>query len=129
MSRMLLTLFLLPLLLTSRVGAQVVESSFLLILPVRAQGTQALATLETVVVDMGGYLQREKGSPTIVDAAWDAATRVRGTLIQEHSVILTLLVGAADTARIPARTCRYTWRSEAPTSHCCWPRTTRLQSA
>ncbi len=27
---------------------------------------------------------------------------------QEHSVILTLLVGAADTARIPDRTCRYT---------------------
>jgi hypothetical protein len=51
------------------------------------------------------------------------------TFQQEHSVILTLLVGAADTARIPDRTCRYTWRSEAPTSHCCWPRTTRLQSA
>jgi len=81
MYRILLTLFLLLLLLTSRVGAQVVESSFLLILPVRAQGAQALTTLETVVVDMGGHLQREKGSPTIVDAAWDAATRVRGTII------------------------------------------------
>jgi hypothetical protein len=85
MYRILLTLFLLLLLLTSRVGAQVVESSFLLILPVRAQGAQALTTLETVVVDMGGYLQREKGSPTIVDAAWDKATRVRGTLIPKFT--------------------------------------------
>ena len=85
MYRMLLTLFLLPLLLTSRVGAQVVESSFLLILPVRAQGAQALTTLETVVVAMGGHLQREKGSPTIVDAAWDKATRVRGTLIPKFT--------------------------------------------
>ena len=60
-----------------------------------------------------------------------AAIRVmnRLELVEEHSVILTFLVGAADTARIPDRTCRYTWRSEAPTSHCCWPRTTRLQSA
>jgi transposase len=48
---------------------------------------------------------------------------------KEHSVILTLLVGAVDAARIPDRTCRYTWRSEAPTSHCYWPRTTRLPSA
>jgi hypothetical protein len=48
---------------------------------------------------------------------------------KEHSVILTLLVGAVDAARIPDRTCRYTWRSEAPTSHCSWPRTTRLPSA
>ena len=85
MYRMLLTLFLLLLLLTSRVGAQVVESSFLLILPVRAQGAQALTTLETVVVAMGGQLQREKGSPTIVDAAWDEATRVRGTLIPKFT--------------------------------------------
>jgi hypothetical protein len=44
-------------------------------------GAQALTTLETVVVAMGGHLQREQGSPTIVEAAWDATTRVRGTLI------------------------------------------------
>lgn len=81
MSRMLLTLLLLLLFLTSRVGAQGEESAFLLILPVPAPGAQALATLETVLVAMGGHLQREQGSPTIVDAAWDAATRVRGTLI------------------------------------------------
>ena len=48
---------------------------------------------------------------------------------EEHSVILTLLVGAVDAARIPDRTCHYTWRSVAPTSHCYWPRTTRLPSA
>ena len=48
---------------------------------------------------------------------------------KEHSVILTLLVGAVDAARIPDRTCRYTWRSEVPTSHCYRPRTTRLPSA
>ena len=62
-----------------------------------------------------------------VNSLWAERTTVIS--LQEHSVILTLLVGAADTARIPDRTCRYTWRSEAPTSHCCWPHTTRLQSA
>src|SRR4051794_23389385 len=48
---------------------------------------------------------------------------------EEHSVILTLLAGVVDNARTPDRRCRYTWRSEAPTSHCCCPRTTRLPSA
>ena len=80
MFRVLVTLSLLLLLLPSRVGAQATDSSFTLTLPVRDDGPQALATLEIVVVDMGGHLKREKGSPTVVDAAWDASTLVQGIL-------------------------------------------------
>ena len=47
---------------------------------------------------------------------------------QEHSVILTLLVAAVDAAQTLDGTCRYTWRSEAPTSGCCLSHTTRLLS-
>jgi len=66
--------------MTSRVRAQAADSSFTLTLPVRDDGTQALATLETVVVNMGAHLRREKGSPTVVDAAWDEVTLVQGIL-------------------------------------------------
>ena len=71
----------------------------------------------------------DKSDKEIIHSLSERDGRVFADNEQEHSVILTLLVGAADTARIPDRTCRYTWRSEAPTSHCCWPHTTRLQSA
>ena len=62
-------------------------------------------------------------------ASLDVLSHGRLICGEEHSVILTLLVGAVDAARIPDRTCRYTWRSAVPTSHCYWPRTTRLPSA
>ena len=56
------------------------DTSFTLALPVHDDGTQALATLETVAVDMGGRLTREKGSPSEVDAVWDESTLVQGVL-------------------------------------------------
>ena len=47
----------------------------------------------------------------------------------EHSVILTFLVIAVDSAQTPDRVCRYIWHSAALTCGCCAPHTTRPRSA
>ena len=46
-----------------------------------------------------------------------------------HSAILTLPVASVDSAQTLDPKCRYTWHSEAPTSGCCSPHTTRPPSA
>jgi len=56
MPRVLLTLFLLLLLVTSRVGAQDADIVFHLALPTRPDGAQAIETLKAVVVAMGAHL-------------------------------------------------------------------------
>ena len=48
---------------------------------------------------------------------------------REHSVILTFPIAAVGTARTPEPACRYTWRSVAQASDCCWRPTTRPPSA
>ena len=55
--------------------------------------------------------------------------RATNQIKREHSVILTPLVASVDSAQTPDPKCRYTWHSEALTSGCCSPHTTRPPSA
>ena len=61
MPRVLLTLPLLLLLVTSRVGAQDADVVFRLPLPTRPDGARAIETLEAVVLAMGAHLKHEEG--------------------------------------------------------------------
>ena len=78
MPRVLLTLSLLLLLVTSRVGAQDADIVFHLALPTRPGGAQAIETLKAVVVAMGAHLKHEEGS--VLEAAWDGTADVQGSL-------------------------------------------------
>ena len=78
MPRVLLTLSLLLLLVTSRVGAQDADIVFHLALPTRPDGAQAIETLKAAVVAMGAHLKHEEGS--VLEAAWDGTADVQGSL-------------------------------------------------
>jgi hypothetical protein len=80
MHRVLLTLPLLLLLVTSRVGAQAADILFSLPLPTRPDGAQAIETLEAVVVAMGAHLKHEEGRAGALEAEWDGTTDVLGSL-------------------------------------------------
>jgi transposase len=57
-----------------------------------------------------------------------AATSGVATSRGEHSVILTPLISGIDAAQTPDGRCHCTSHTAAPTSDCCWPRTTRHRS-
>jgi len=80
MPRVLLTLLLLLLLVTSRVGAQDADVVFRLPLPTRPDGARAIETLETVVIAMGAHLKDEEGREDAFEAAWDGTADVQGDL-------------------------------------------------
>jgi hypothetical protein len=80
MPRVLLTLPLLLLLVTSRVGAQDTDVLFSLPLPTRPDGAQAIETLEAVVIAMGAHLKDEEGREDALVAAWDGTADVQGYL-------------------------------------------------
>jgi hypothetical protein len=80
MHRVLLTLPLLLLLVTSRVGAQDVDILFCLPLPTHPDGALAIETLEAVVVALGAHLKHEEGREDALEAAWDGTADVQGFL-------------------------------------------------
>jgi hypothetical protein len=80
MSRVLLTLSLLLLLVTSRVGAQDADVLFRLPLPTRPDGAQAIETLEAVVIALGAHLKHEEDREEALEAAWDGTADVQGFL-------------------------------------------------
>jgi len=80
MHRVLLTLSLFLLLVTSRVGAQGADVLFSLPLPTRPDGAQAIETLEDVVIAMGAHLKREEDRDGALEAAWDGTAEVQGDL-------------------------------------------------
>ena len=85
MPRGLLTLPLLLLLVTSRVGAQDADVVFSLPLPTRSDGTRAIETLEAVVVAMGAHLKHEEGREGALEAAWAGTADVQGDLGYKES--------------------------------------------
>ena len=80
MHRVLLTLPLLLLLVSSRVGAQDADVLFSLPLPTRPDGARAIETLEDVVISMGAHLKHEEGREDALEAAWDGTADVQGDL-------------------------------------------------
>ena len=82
MHRVLLTLPLLLLLVSSRVGAQDADVLFSLPLPTRPDGARAIETLEDVVISMGAHLKHEEGREDASAAlAWLRARCQRPRLI------------------------------------------------
>jgi hypothetical protein len=86
MPRVLLTLSLLLLLVTSRVGAQNADILFHLPLPTRPDGARAIETLKTVVVAMGAHLRHEEDREDALEAVWDGTADVQGVLGFKESV-------------------------------------------
>jgi hypothetical protein len=86
MHRLLFTLPLLLLLVTSRVGAQDTDVLFSLPLPTRPDGARAIETLEAVVVDMGAHLKHEEDREGALEATWAGTADVQGYLgFKEHA--------------------------------------------
>jgi hypothetical protein len=102
MSRGLLTVFLLLLLMTSRVGAQAADSSFTLAVPLRGNTAASLARIESIAMDLGAQLQTARGGDRVM-AAWSdgrqlSAQRVRrgtsGPILLE--IICSTVQGGAE---------------------------------
>ena len=80
MPRVLLTLSLLLLLVTSRIKTQTADVLFHRPLPTRPDGARAIETLEAVIVAMGAHLKHEEGRGDALEAAWDGSADVQGSL-------------------------------------------------